>query len=247
MDITGLIERAIEIFDPLYNKIKGGYFAIAAAVTGIVTLIISSFLYSSATIPPFETFSIFSHWVSNLGGAWTNLGLPPNGSNLVFSAGLIIASIIAIPAVIYLLKILIEGYQRSDWLIPLATISGISCIIGVIGLAIFDMKTSIMFHVGFAAILFVGGAYMIHFFSLKMLLDAEISKIYGILGILMASSGLMFSLTLLPNVIQGADVMLLIVSTSPGLALTRFWEWMFVFSIFEWFILMGIFTLTHEA
>ncbi|MHA1378564.1 MAG: hypothetical protein ACTSRG_09300 [Candidatus Helarchaeota archaeon] len=242
MDIKGLVEKTVESFDPLYKKVKGGYISIAVAIIGIITLSICSMLYSAV-----EPFTIYSHWVSNLGGARTNWGLSPNGSNIVFSVGMITLSILAVPAVIYLLKIILAGYQKFEWLPIIAAISGIYCLLGIVGVAIFDMKSSIMLHVIFAAIFFIGGALMIFLFSITILYDAEISNIYGILGTLMSGVGLLFLLSLVPYLIQGNDPFFLIGSVSPSLAFTRFWEWMYVFSMFAWFIMIGILALKHEV
>ncbi|MFX0139746.1 MAG: hypothetical protein ACFFDN_39265 [Candidatus Hodarchaeota archaeon] len=240
MGLKEFLEKITERFDPIFDKVNVGYFGILVAITGVATISIASFLYSMV-----ESFTIFSHWISNLGGAWTNLYQSPNGSNIVFSVGLIILCIITIPFIVYLVKIFVSRDLNSLSLF-FAIGSGLITLIGLIGVAFFDLKTQPVIHTFSAAAFFGGGLLMVFFFSLAMLSDLEISKIHPLFGLIVVGTGLIFLITFLPHLLQGADLIGLIVSTETKMALSRFWEWIYVFALFAWIFDMGVYTLRLE-
>ena len=237
MGLKEFLEKIVEVFDPIFDKINAGYLGILVAITGGATISIASILFRMV-----EPFTIFSHWISNLGGAWTNWGLSPNGSNIVFSIGLIILCIFVIPFIVYLVKIFVSR-DLNSFLIFLALGSGLITLIGLFGVALFDMKSQPIIHVLSAIAFFIGGLFLVFFFSLTMFTDIEISRLHPTLGIIVVGIGFVFLLPFVPLLLQGADLVSLIVSTDPGMGFSRFWEWIYVFALFAWIFDMGIYTL----
>ncbi len=240
MGLKDFLEKITEFFDPIFDRMNTGYFGILVAITGVATISIASILYAMV-----EPFTIFSHWISNLGGAWTNLYQSPNGSNIVFSIGLIILCIFVIPFIVYLVKIFVSRDLNSP-LIFFALGSGLITLIGLLGVAFFDMKSQPLIHTLSAVAFFIGGLFMVFFFSLTMFFDTKISSIHPLFGIIVVGVGFIFLLPFVPLLLQGADLVSLIVSTEPRMAFSRFWEWMYVFALFAWIFDMGVFTLKLE-
>jgi len=158
MSLLALLEKIVEKFEPLFKKINGGYFAILTTVSGIITILIASILFYMV-----EPFTIYSHWISNLGGVVTNSGKSPNGSNIVFSIGLIITGVLSVPSTMYLTKLLLSGEQKAPWLINCAIFAGTVTLIGLLLIAFFDIKSQPIIHTFSGMIFFLGAVYMIFF------------------------------------------------------------------------------------
>lgn len=232
------ILKKIEEFDFLYKKIKGGYYGIFTAIAGITTILIASILYFLA-----EPFNFFSHWISNLGGKFTNLGQSPNGSNIVFSIGLIITALLALPFIVDLASKLLNKNQKFPWLVICAVVASVITFIGLVSLALFDMKSHLYTHAFASTIFFISAALTMFIFSLAMFFNAKISWKQAIVGIITSGVALFFLLTFIPHLGQSGGIINLIGSTSPKLALSRFFEWMFLFSFLFWLIETGLFSL----
>ncbi len=227
--------------DSLYKKVPGGYFGIIAAILGGITILICSILYYSV-----EPFDFFLNWISDLGGVRTNSGRPPNGSNIVFSIGLILLTIVSIPFVLYLMRYLLSRNQRGRFLVHLSVIVGIITIIGVIGVSIVDIKTDPIVHTYFATLFFFGGMAIMLLFSLSMFLNSDIPRMQALFGLICSIVPMVFIATFAPYAMEGENVFLLVVSTDPELGITRFWEWMYLFALLAWFLETGIFTLKYK-
>ncbi len=227
--------------DPLYKKVPGGYFGIIAAILGSVTILTCSILYYSA-----EPFTFYSNWISDLGGVRTNSGIPPNGSNIVFSVGLILLTIISIPYILHLMDYLLSRKQRLRFLVHLSAIFGVITIIGVIGVSIVDIKSDPLGHTYFATMFFFGGMAIMLFFSLSMFCNSDIPRKHALFGLICSIVPMIFIFTFTPYAIKGENIFLLVVSTDPQLGISRFWEWMYLFALFAWFLETGIFTLKSK-
>nr|MDO8108986.1 hypothetical protein [Candidatus Sigynarchaeota archaeon] len=227
--------------DFLYKRVEGGYFGILTAIIGGITILTCSILYYLA-----EPFDFFSNWISDLGGVVTNSGRSPNGSNIVFSVGLILLSIISVPFIYYLLKYLLARKQRLKMFVYLAVISCLITYVGVIGVSIIDIKTDPIVHTYFATLFFLGGMAIMLFFSLAMAFN-NIPRKQVLFGFICASIPLIFISTFAPYAMQGENVFLLVVSTDPKMGITRFWEWMYLFALLAWFFETGLFLLKNKV
>src|SRR5271157_128014 len=121
-------------------RVSYSFFGILTSIFGGIIILVCSILYYLA-----EPFDFFSTWISDLGGVKTNSGKSPNGSNIIFSAGLILLTIFSIPFIFYLAKYLLSRNQKLKFLIYLSVISSIITYVGVIGVSIVDIKTSPLF------------------------------------------------------------------------------------------------------
>ena len=231
----------MEKFDKVYEKIPGYYFGILIGLIGAITIGISAILFSTA-----EQFTFFSHWISNLGGATTQSGISPNGSNVVFGVGLVSAAVCAIFFLVYAIKLLKPGNEKTIWLLYLDLMTGLITILGIIIVAFFDMIDWLAIHGVGATMFFMGGMLMVLFFTLTMLFNSEIQRIQAIPGLIVSGIFLMFLVTFLPHLLGGIDLIALLGDTSPTYGWTRFWEWMVLFAILSWFFIMGYTTYTIE-
>ena len=180
IDLTLKITKKLE---PVYKRIHGGYFGIFTAIIGMLTVIVASILFYSV-----EPFTIYSHWISNLGGVETNSGKAPNGSNLIFSIGLIAMSVTTIIFVLYLDNLLLlSKNQKFPRIVICSLIFGVLSLIGNVGVALFDLKSQPMLHSYSAIILFVSMIFMILFFSISMFFNKDVSKIQTFIGLIVIS------------------------------------------------------------
>ena len=241
MAITELIKKIDEKFQPLYEKVKGGYFGVLSAIAGVISISIASILFYSV-----EPFTFFTHWISNLGGIVTNSGEYPNGAFIVFSIGLFIIAILAIPFVVNLASKMLSDEQRFPWLVHLAVLAGIATLIGIIGVALFDMKGQLYLHTYSSMLFFIGAALMMFLFSLAMLFNSKISWKQASVGLITSGVSLVFLLTFIPHLGPSGDIISILAAAGEELALTRFFEWMFLFSYFTWSIETGLFSLKFE-
>ena len=242
MNSIDLTLKITKKFEPLYKKIHGGYFGIFTAIFGLLTVVIASILFYAV-----EPFTIYSHWISNLGGAVTNSGKIPNSSNVVFSIGLIAMGSISAIFVLYLGNLLLSSKnQKFPRLVVCFLIFGVLSLVGTVGVALFDMKSQPLFHVYFATILFISLTFMILFFSLSILFNKDFSKIQTFLGFLTIIITMILFISFLPLILKGKDLTMLMLSTSSELSMTRFWEWMSFFAFLTWFFELGFYTLMFK-
>ena len=239
MGVAELVERGVKKFAPVYERVNGGYFGIAGAIAGVVTIGIASILYAML-----EPFTIFSHWISNLGGAWTNAGTPSNGANVVFSVGLIVIAVLVVFFVMFLLNLLFTGNQKQKWLLVVMLLSGMVALVGILAVAFFDLKSAPSIHTFGAILFFFGGCFIMLFFSLATFFHTGFSRWQGLFGLVAAAIGSVFLFAFLPHLIAGEDLVSIIVSTSqaPDITFLRFWEWMWLFAFLAWVFETGVYT-----
>ena len=231
----------MEKFDKVFEKIPGYYFGILIGVIGAITIGISATLFSLS-----EPFNFFTHWISNLGGATTQAGTSPNGSNIIFGVGLTSAAIVAIFFLVYAMQLLKPGNEKTLWLLYLDVLAGMITIIGIIIVSFFDMITILAVHAVGATMFFIGGMLMVLFFTLTILLNTEIPWSYSIPGFIVSGVFLIFLITFVPYLLTGVQLLDLLADISAQYAWTRFWEWMVLFAILSWFFVMGYLTYKIE-
>lgn len=215
--------------------INKGYFAILTAISGAITITVSSILYYLA-----EPFTFTSHWISHLGAG-------PNGASVVFTVGLIITCVLALPFLVHLYKVLKPGSEKHKIMLLSAFIASIVAIIGLFINAIWNMNyEGGTLHVSGSTTFFFAGFFMIVFYSIVMLFNKDIPKTQAAVGIVIAGFFAAFLISFLPNIFLGEDLMTLLTSTDPKAGTTRFLEWLVLFAVLVWFFEMGVFTIRNK-
>jgi len=230
-----------ETLNPIYKKIPGGIFGILVTISGNIALSIAAALFYTV-----EPFTFFTHWVSNLGGAVTNSGFPPNSSNIVFTIGLVILAVFAAIFVVYLVKILLSGDQNHGWLVICMIATGVTTLIGLLTVAFFDMKSQPVIHTYGGVVFFISATLMILFFSLSIFSNSEFPRLLGLFSLIIAAIQLVFLLTFIPHLLAGEDLVSIVISTAPEMGLTRFCEWIFIIALFTWFAVTGAYSLKKK-
>lgn len=235
------LKNSIKIFDPLFEKIHGAYFAIIAACAGVFTIIIAALVFF--TIEPFD---FFSHWISNLGGTITNTGKFTNGLSILFSTGLIVTAIFIMPFILYLAKTLLTDGQKHHILIMIALIFGIGLIVGIFGVAIFNLKSYIIIHIIFATIFFVSIGGMVIFFTLAMFFNSDASLSQALIGVITIIITIAFYTSYMIWSLQGIDPITIVSSTDNKFIFIRFYEWIIIITFFFWLLVNGIYILISD-
>ncbi len=210
------------------------FFAIGTAIVGAVTIVFCSIFYYALD----SSFSFTSHWISHLGAGPT---ATPNASSVVFTIGLVITGILALPFLYYLYSVLKPELTKHKVLITSAYLTSLVSIGGLFINAIWNMKDNPDLHVTGSSIFFFGGLFMILLFALAFLLNDKFSKVQGWISLMVAGTFFAFLISYLPFVFQGVDLMVLLTSTDPRAGLTRFIEWIVFFAIIFWFLELGFF------
>jgi hypothetical membrane protein len=222
------------MLEKLYNKVKPGYFALLTGICGSLTILIASILYMIV-----EPFTFFSHWISHLGAG-------PNGAQYVFMVGLIITSFFAIIFIVFLFQFLknnMEGHRLMTWS---AFLVGIVSIMGLVMNAIWNMRDDPELHVTGSTTFFFAGLFMVLLFSFSMLFCEKISNSQAFIGFAVTGVFFAFLISYVPYMSQGIDLMVLLKSTDPRAAPTRFIEWMVFFAIIFWFFEIGFYFLKKK-
>ncbi|MGV9171184.1 MAG: hypothetical protein ACOC44_03335 [Promethearchaeia archaeon] len=222
------------MLDSLFEKMKPGYFALLTGICGGLTVLIGSILYILA-----EPFSLFSHWISHLGAG-------PNGAQYVFMVGLTITSIFATIFIIYLFQFLLQNMEKHRLMVGSAFLIGIVSIIGLEVNAIWNMRDDPELHVAGSTTFFFAGLFMVLLFSLSILFCDEIANSQAIIGFGVTGVFFAFLISYVPYMIEGIDLMVLLKSTDPRAAPTRFIEWLVFFAIIFWFFEIGFYFLRKE-
>ncbi len=213
---------------------KSDLLAIATAIAGTITIVFCSIYYYAMD----PSFSFTSHWISHLGAGPT---ARPNASSVVFTIGLIITGILALPFLYHLYSILKPELTKHKALITSAYLFSIVSIAGLFINAIWNMGDNPELHVSGSSIFFFGGLFMILLFALAFLLNNKYSKVQGWISLIVASTFFAFLISYLPFVFQGVDLMVLLTSTDPRAGTTRFIEWIVFFAVIFWFLELGFF------
>ncbi len=231
-----------ENLDKLFEKIPGGYFSILLAVIESTSILIAAILFYIL-----EEFTFFTHYISNLGGAYTNSGTYSNGYAIVFSIGLILSAICASIFIIYLNRMLQSGNKDTPGMVKVSLLLSIISIIGIVLVALFDMKNAIGIHTIGALMFFVGGMFMILSLSITFYFNTEFSKTQAYIGLGTMSVFAIFLGTVgLAIMDPSVEISTMLSSTSPSLNVMRFWEWMVLFAILSWFAEIGVYTIRFE-
>ncbi len=238
MGLTEFTENTVKKLEPVFKKVNGGYFGITGAIASAIFIGIAAILFFTI-----EPFTIYSHWISNLGGAVTNAGAPSPGANIVFSVGLIVTAVLVTFFVIDLTNKLFAGDQKAKFLVVIFIAAGILSLVGILGVAFFDMKSSSFIHIISATAFFFGGLGLMLFFGLACFFNSGFSRLQGVFSLAMAGIGSIFLLQFVPLLLAGENLFVFIVSASSTYDNLRFWEWIWLFSFLAWILETGIYSV----
>lgn len=211
----------MSVMDKFYEKVRGSYFALLSSVVFLISLLTASTIYYISD----QSFSIITHWVSDLGEG-------PNFSNYVFNIGEISSGIISILFFIFLSRTLYKENKMRKSLI----ISFMIAVIASVGLSLagaFPMYTTPLIHFTAAVICFIGFFISFSIYGYIESLIWDISKIYSLLSYITSLVIAIFMIIYLldeVNIIRARELYL-------------FLEWISVFLIIIWFLSQGILTL----
>ncbi|MHA1489798.1 MAG: DUF998 domain-containing protein [Promethearchaeota archaeon] len=218
--IYELIEKCNGKFDIFYKKFNGGFFAFLGVSISIISIVVAYFLYVSVD----PTFSVFSNWISDLGGG-------PNGAGLVFNSGMIITSFIMLFFQIYLNRNLQVIYRKTK-ILKLAIISGYISLIGLFFVGIFPLNQFQVLHGIAADLFFFGGLFSSIFLGISEIKTPNIPRFKAILGFITA-----FSFGLYIIVAVGALFIPLITG------IVKFLEWVTVVVLLSWMFENGLYVI----
>ncbi|MHA1438224.1 MAG: hypothetical protein ACTSPD_11655 [Promethearchaeota archaeon] len=226
------IEEKLETF---FKKVNGGYFGILTSISGTITIVIAVILYS-ISIP----ISLQLHWISHLGAG-------PNGAQYIFTIGLIITAIFAIPFLLQLFLLLRENTDKHKLMWVCTFIIAMIAIAGLIINAIFNMRDNPNLHVTGSTTFFFGGFFMIILCSLLMFFHPEFPKSQALIGIIVSGFFAAFLISFLPLMVDpNINLMELLTTSDPIAGTTRFLEWLVLFAILFWFLEIGIYLIKKK-
>jgi hypothetical membrane protein len=214
---VGLIEK----FDRLYNIFSKPYLILLVIFTPSLTVAISTLLY--ITIDP--TFSILTHYLSDIGAG-------PNGAGLIFNAGMILSSFIMVAFYIHLSLIILKkgGYK---FLVLISFICGIISSLGIFLIAIFPVNVNQEIHNFTATFFFMGGWAAAIFITLTEFLTPNFSRIQAFSGIVVIG---FFVLFIVFNALHYFN------PNDGWSEISHITEWILFIGLILWVVEHGIFT-----
>lgn len=203
----------------LFNSVIISHIVVIGALIGFLTAIAAIVLYLLAD----PTFSFITHWVSNL-------GIGPNGSNIVFNGGMIYSGIISWIYSLYLARFL---HKKGAFkiLIIISLGCGIMLGIGLLLVGIFPLELIFGMHNIAAGLFFYGGLFSCVFYGITAYFAKNISKFHSIIGFLTATVFLSYiAINALPITISFKMAS----------------EWAVFFAIPAWILSQGVLILRSE-
>lgn len=206
----------METLNRFYDKIPGSYFAYIGFLFSIIFISIAVILYGD------PTFSIFTHYLSDLGAAARN-------SSLVFNIGMIISAPLRVLFGFYLLKFLKSRGANEKTL----KITAYTIVIGAMGsvlLAIFPHDVLLIMHMLGAFVYFFSVVIIQISFSKMELKTENMSKFLPIIGLVVVMNYVLFLGFEISEILS--DVFRL---------LACLFEWMAYFSLMVWLLVHGFY------
>lgn len=165
MTISSL-NRLIETF----NKRYWCYLILPLLFIPVLSVLFSVLLYIAAD----PSFSIFTHYLSDLGAG-------PNGAALAYNVGMILSSFVLILFYLQLGGFMLKK-ESSQILVLMLLISGFVSAIGFFFVAIFPLAYYSDLHNFFASFIFLGGLSYSIIFGITTFKTPNISNVLGILS-----------------------------------------------------------------
>lgn len=218
----------MEHLDRFYERINGSYFGIIAFIILVISVTVAQMLYM--TVDP--TYNLTTNFISDLGTG-------PNGSDVVFSIGMILAGIIQIPYYIYLGWYL-QKKDKNMNLLRKGMIAGIIASIGFILVGIFPFDPNDNFsynmHIIAAGILFYGVLIMLLIYGIS---EYRNPKIPNLLSILAFITAILYGAFITSAIIQ-------YLTSTPFQAYTYIIEWIGSWAMVVWMIAHIYYTLKNK-
>jgi len=212
----------------------GGYSAVLSVIIIAIMLIVGTTLYSIT-----EPMNMFTHWISNIGAGY-------NGSSQIFSVLLITTIIVEIPFIFDLIRRLFIKNNEKERLSLIIFSILIIVIIGILGISFFNLKAFPILHVISAISFFIGSMLMMLSFSIAIIQNPKFPIYQALVGFVASFIFLVFLSTFMPYLIEGRNLVNIIISMSSEYNINRFWEWLSVFGLMFWTFETGIYFLKHK-
>lgn len=218
--------------DRFFDKVPGSYFGLASGLLSLLVLVLAALLHSIT-----EPITPFSHFISSL-------GVGPNGARLVFSVGIPLSGVVAIPYFVYLSRFLWskseEGGAGKNTIVLTGLLSAIATVAGLLMLCIFDLNhDKLSLHALGSAIFFSGAVGTVVLYTIATVMVSKWSRPQVAMGVtvivvclLMAGSAALSD--------ASAESL---TETSPEHKAARFFQWLSVITIDAWLIVMSLHTL----
>ena len=206
----------MERLNGFYEKFPGSYVAYIAFIFAVIFMSISVILYND------PTFSLFTHYISDLGAS-------TKGSSLLWNISMIISAPLRVVFGFYLLTFLkTKGSNEKSIKITAYTI--VIAAVGSVIIALNPHDVSRMFHM-IGAFIYFFGVVIIQVKISKMELNAEgIPKYLPLIGLVVVVNYALFISFEISEIIS--DLFRL---------LACFFEWMALFSILGWLLIHGLY------
>ena len=218
----------MDIFEKVFGKIKGAYFAFLTIIAVGFGIFVALIIY----LPVDPSFSILSNYISDLGAG-------PIGSRIIFSIGMILAGIFMIFLIIFISRYL-KGKEEKSQLIWGFQAPGIIAELGLILIGIFPLDRTINYvfsiHVIAALIFFVFMAISNIYLGYIEYKNSEFSIIMSLVSFI---SGILSAFFIGGFIIQESGII-------PNQVFIYLSEWTFLVFITIWLIIHGIYFLKER-
>ncbi len=206
----------MERLNGFYEKFPGSYFAYIAFIFAVIFMLISVILYND------PAFSLFTHYISDLGAS-------TKGSSLLWNTSMIIVAPLRVVFGFYLLTFLkTKGSNEKSIKITAYTI--VIAAVGSVIIALNPHDVSRMFHM-IGAFIYFFGVVIIQVKISKMELNAEdIPKYLPVIGLVVVVNYALFLSFEISEIISDLFRFL-----------ACFFEWMALFSILGWLLIHGLY------
>ncbi|MHA1507664.1 MAG: DUF998 domain-containing protein [Promethearchaeota archaeon] len=202
-----------ERYEILFDKFNRSYIISVGVFIPFFSVALSVFLYNLSD----SSFSVFTHYLSHL-------GIGPNGSNIVFNAGSIIAGIVMM-FFFFNLSVFLIKKEVPRILVSLSCIAGFISSLGNILIGLFPSDGSQALHNVVASFFFLGGLAYCILYGISEWNAKDISKLQALSGFVVAFFFVVFvSLTYLSFYIPEL------------LRLSHFSEWILFILLMFWII-----------
>ena len=234
MFMSGARKSIENVLDGFYNfisksyipliKLNYKYVLIIGMLSPVILILISISLYTLT-----EPFSIFTHYISDL-------GIGPNGSNIFFSLAMFFGGFFMLLISLFLYQLILK-VGADKIIVFICLISSFISVIGIVFVGVFPVVYMQEVHNFFANMIFYGASINTICLLLIELRLSRLPRYLPISTIILLSINLIFtSLTLLKDLIG-----------LPLGDLVRFLEWMTAIITIIWILIHNLFTFTPEV
>ncbi len=213
--------------DKFYQKFNGGYFACIGVAIAIISISLAFVLYMSVD----SSFTIYSHWISNLGAG-------PNNSNVVFNSGMMVTSLFTLLFLTFSFRNLQQKGVNKE-LLKISFIAGLISSIGLFFVGVFPMDSARTMHGVAASTYFIGMLSFSVFIGITELTSPKIPKLQAISGFLVAA---FFATYLICGLLAWSDI-----HSVEYLRNVIFTEWLTLFAILAWMLERAIITIVDST